>query len=135
MTVDILLINVCRRIVMKIATYMCDYCSMAHEFSESDEREKYLCPDCGHEMWYWTLSEIDDKTGLVIKNYTNQAREGNKLKESISSKVILECPYCHSTDTKKITNVSKAVHTAIFGIFSVGRNAKNYHCNQCRSDF
>ncbi len=47
----------------------------------------------------------------------------------------VECPYCHSTDTKKITNTSKAVHTALFGVFSMGRNSKNFHCNQCNSDF
>ena len=47
----------------------------------------------------------------------------------------VECPYCHATNVKRITTTSKAVHTAIFGIFSVGRNAKNYHCNNCNSDF
>lgn len=46
-----------------------------------------------------------------------------------------KCPYCQSTDTKKITNTSKAVHTAIFGIFSLGRNSKQWHCNNCGSDF
>lgn len=45
------------------------------------------------------------------------------------------CPYCQSINTKKITNTSKAVHTAIFGIFAMSRNAKNYHCNGCGSDF
>lgn len=45
------------------------------------------------------------------------------------------CPYCHATNVKKITNTSKAVHTAIFGIFSMGRNSKNFHCNNCNSDF
>lgn len=47
----------------------------------------------------------------------------------------VECPYCHATNVKRITTTSKAVHTAIFGIFSMGRNAKNYHCNNCNSDF
>ena len=47
----------------------------------------------------------------------------------------VECPYCHATNIKKITNTSKAVHTAIFGIFSIGRNSKNFHCNNCNSDF
>ena len=47
----------------------------------------------------------------------------------------VECPYCHATNVKRITATSKAVHTAIFGIFSMGRNAKNYHCNNCNSDF
>lgn len=52
-----------------------------------------------------------------------------------SSKPVVTCPYCHSTNTKKITNASKAIHTAVFGIFSVSRNSKNYHCNNCGSDF
>lgn len=47
----------------------------------------------------------------------------------------VECPYCHATNVKRITNTSKAVHTAVFGIFSMGRNAKNFYCNNCNSDF
>lgn len=47
----------------------------------------------------------------------------------------VECPYCHATNVKKITNTSKAVHTAIFGLFSMGRNSKNFHCDNCNSDF
>lgn len=45
------------------------------------------------------------------------------------------CPYCKATNVKKITNTSKAVHTALFGIFSVGRNSKQWHCTRCGSDF
>ena len=47
----------------------------------------------------------------------------------------VECPYCHATNAKKITNTSKAVHTALFGIFSIGRNTKNFHCNNCGAYF
>lgn len=47
----------------------------------------------------------------------------------------VECPYCHATNVKKITNTSKAVHTAVFGIFSIGRNSKQWHCDKCNSDF
>ena len=47
----------------------------------------------------------------------------------------VECPYCHATNVKKITNTSKAVHTAIFGIYSMSRNSKNFHCNNCNSEF
>lgn len=47
----------------------------------------------------------------------------------------VECPSCHATNVKKITNTSKAVHTAIFGIFSFSRNSKQWHCNKCGSDF
>lgn len=54
---------------------MCDCCSMPHEFPESDKREKYFCLDCGHEMWYWTLEDIDETTGLVTEHYTDEIRE------------------------------------------------------------
>ena len=47
----------------------------------------------------------------------------------------VECPYCHATNVKKITDTSKVVHTAIFGIFSISRNSKQWHCNSCNSDF
>ena len=47
----------------------------------------------------------------------------------------VECPYCHATNVTKITTVSKALHTALFGVFSVSRNSKEFHCNHCNSDF
>ena len=47
----------------------------------------------------------------------------------------VECPNGHATNLKKITTVSKALHTALFGVFSVGRNSKEFHCNHCNSDF
>ena len=119
---------------MRIATYMCDYCSMAHEFPESDKREKYLCPDCGHEMWYWTSSDVDDETELVLENYTNQERIDKNHKLIMQAEPIIECPYCHSNNTKKITATSKAINTAIFGIFGTKRH-KQWHCNHCNSDF
>ena len=47
----------------------------------------------------------------------------------------VECPYCHSTNVKKITKTSKVAHTAVFGLFSLSRNSKQFHCNNCNSDF
>ena len=113
---------------------MCDNCSMAHEFPESDVRERYLCPDCGHEMWYWTSSDIDDETGLVRENYRDQERKDNSPYINVQSKPTVECPYCQSTDTKKISATSKVLNTAMFGIFGTKRH-KQWHCNNCNSDF
>lgn len=47
----------------------------------------------------------------------------------------VSCPNCKATNVRKITVTNKAIHTSIFGIWSMGRNAKNYHCNNCGSDF
>lgn len=44
------------------------------------------------------------------------------------------CPYCHSKNTQKINLAEKALNTAVFGIFGTKRH-KQWHCNQCKSDF
>jgi len=46
----------------------------------------------------------------------------------------VECPYCHSKNTKKITTTSKVVNTAVWGIFGTKRH-KQWHCSKCGSDF
>jgi len=58
-----------------------------------------------------------------------------QVQESRVEENTIHCPYCNSTNVKKITTTSKAVHTAIFGIFSMGRNSKQWHYNDCKSDF
>ena len=43
-------------------------------------------------------------------------------------------PHCHSTNTKKISNVIKVGSVAMFGIFSQ-KVKRQWHCNSCGSDF
>lgn len=47
---------------------------------------------------------------------------------------IIECPYCHSKDTKKISTTSRVISTSLFGLGSK-KIGKQYHCNKCNSDF
>lgn len=51
-----------------------------------------------------------------------------------SRKNAVQCPYCHSTETSKITKSSKVFNTAMFGLFGTKR-LKEWHCNSCGSDF
>lgn len=81
------------------------------------------CPRCNRYLG--NINSILEK-----EYYKDQSSFSQQIK-----KLEIECPYCHSKDTKKITATSKAVHTAIFGLFSVSRNSKNFHCNNCNSDF
>ena len=48
---------------------------------------------------------------------------------------IITCPYCQSTNTKKISGLSKAVSVGLFGIFALGKTTKQFHCNNCSADF
>lgn len=105
----------------------------------------YQCPNCGR-----TYTEFDNIYYCGTCNYRLIKQEDiREIKHPELSKreykvigtvsnltePVIECPYCHSTDTKKISTTSKVVHTAIFGIFSMGRNSKNFHCNKCNADF
>lgn len=44
------------------------------------------------------------------------------------------CPYCQSTNTKKISGTSRFMSTGIFGLAS-SKIGKQWHCNSCKSDF
>lgn len=112
----------------KTATYMCDYCSMAHAFPESDKRDKFFCPDCGHEMWYWTSEEIDESTGLVIKRYKDETRDANS--PHINIEPIPKCPVCGSGNISKIGAFSRVMSTAFLGLAS-SKIGKTHKCNNC----
>ena len=44
------------------------------------------------------------------------------------------CPYCKSTNTEKISTVSRAVSVSLVGAAS-GKIGKQWHCKQCGSNF
>lgn len=46
----------------------------------------------------------------------------------------VECPYCHSTNTEKISTVSRAVSVSLVGAAS-GKIGKQWHCKNCNSNF
>ncbi len=106
-----------------------------------------ICPKCNNQNfipWEYKGAKFQQcvKCGQLIKiqqsdEYDKFCEEQQSLREQKinTTNLTVECPYCHSTNTKKITNTSKAVHTALFGIFSVSRNSKQWHCNNCNSDF
>lgn len=80
------------------------------------------------------LIEIIRDTKKIPTTFTPKypLKNRNELNNN-SSKV--ECPYCHSTDTKKISGMSKAGAVALFGIFALSKASKQWHCNKCGSDF
>lgn len=46
----------------------------------------------------------------------------------------VSCPYCKSTNVRKIGIVSRGVSVGLFGLASK-KIGKQWHCNQCKSDF
>ena len=91
------------------------------------------CPKCGCDKSYQKIlfnyvSEFGECTSCGALTY-------NKVLNGFNAKSKVECPYCHSTNTKKISTTSKVGSVALFGIFAAGKVAKEWHCNTCKSDF
>ena len=105
-------------------TYMCPQCSRMKFFDKSDTYST-KCEYCNIEMTY-----IGEK-----RTSTEEDERREKLKNSIVSNPTVKCPYCNSINTKKISGMSKAGSVALFGIFAMGKVSKQWHCNNCNSDF
>lgn len=72
---------------------------------------------------------------LKMAQFKQQAQQGSIQTQSTSTVSSPKCPYCNSTNVKKITMTSKVTHGAIFGLFGARKILKQWHCNNCKSDF
>lgn len=69
-----------------------------------------------------------EKQEYEINKFKNNYTQNNYTKPTIT------CPYCQSTNTKKIGVVGRSVSFGLFG-FGSGKVGKQWHCNNCNSDF
>ncbi|MEA4972109.1 MAG: hypothetical protein VB119_02925 [Candidatus Metalachnospira sp.] len=51
------------------------------------------------------------------------------------SDLTAECPYCHSTNIKKVSHLYKIVDLLLRGIYAMDRIGVRWHCNNCGKDF
>lgn len=47
----------------------------------------------------------------------------------------IKCPFCQSTNVKKISGASKVASAVAFGVFALGKVTKTWHCNNCGSNY
>lgn len=57
-----------------------------------------------------------------------------QLQQDLASGKRVVCPYCKSTNTEKISTLNRAVSISIVGAAS-SKLGKQWHCNNCKSDF
>ena len=105
--------------------YMCPKCSQMHFFNKAEEFSS-VCSKCNVEM-------VCVESKFVSKEQEVK-REASLSRRFSQSSPLVHCPYCNSVNTSKITTTSKVINTAIFGLFGTKRH-KQWHCNQCNSDF
>ena len=118
-------------------TYWCDNCVKPYAFSEADEKNVVVCPVCYTKMEYICSEDINEETRLVTKRWWDEERQKShpENKSFKPSTPKITCPYCKSTNTKKISGLSKAASVGLFGIFALSKTTKQWHCLSCGSDF
>ena len=118
--------------IIKKYCYECKECKNLYFFEVGKYYSK-ICPICEIEMILEGTYDCDTEKAEQMQN--TPSYDPTKDPNSQFYIPTVTCPYCQSTNTKKITTTSKAVHTAMFGVFAMGRNSKEWHCNSCKSDF
>ncbi len=132
---------------------LCDKCGY---FKAVFGFDKHTCPVCNNETidisWddcsfkRFALMSAKEQEEFAV-NYVGHefdphwkderiyycSQRSNNINNNVQFSV--KCHYCGSTNVEKITLMSKAIHNSIFGIWSLGRNTKEFHCNNCGADF
>lgn len=96
------------------------------------------CPYCHHDVA--DIYEVAGPKGKITlwacqkcQNVLKKEEEANPLYREPSN--VVHCPFCDSTNCKKISGISKATSAAVFGVYSLGKVTKTWHCNSCGSNF
>lgn len=108
---------------------------------EPDEKNfKIICETCGYELSDIYITHGPKGTGKLgvcqkCGNPTFKEFTPNPNYIEPSNFYGVKCPFCQSTNCKKISGASKVGKVALFGVFSAGSVSKTWHCNNCGSNF
>lgn len=80
------------------------------------------------------VTEIIEDNESTTSNTSLDSYNIPNLKKDIIVQPQVHCPYCNSTDVRKISSTKKAASIIGFGILS-NKIGKQWHCNSCKSDF
>ncbi len=149
----------CGRIVPKEtdSNWKCDYCNskvfavpkeyLMEKFPtilEEDTKEQFIndyiksSPEFDPDLFERSAEDLDARLKKRERELEIAKKSYERMKKrqrTGSSGYGVKCPYCQSYNTRKIGTFAKAMNAALFGALSISVNSKNFHCNQCGSDF
>ena len=115
--------------------YKCQKCNKTLYYHTNEEYST-VCKTCGNELIFEGEHPYNPKNGIKMANTMNKRGVRTSPAKIIQPTTpIITCPYCKSNDCKKISGLSKASSVALRGIFALGKTTKQWHCNNCKSDF
>ena len=92
-----------------------------------EEQEQFKIDFLGHDF------EPELKQNRIKFDIRRNQIIDRKLAK-MDAKPKITCPYCKSTNASKIGVVGRSVSFGLFG-FGSGKVGKQWHCNNCKSDF
>ena len=106
-----------------------------------EDRDKYIEEIIGHKL----DPVLDQRQRKYFKNLYKEQNEilQKRIRKSEENRINeyqqkylaehnIECPYCHSTNTSKISTVNRAISIGTFGLAS-SKIGKIHKCNNCGS--
>ena len=103
-----------------------------------------ICPECGNGYSYLYIGEgpkgsgkraICKKCKAITLDEFIPNENYVEPKEAKPTKPNVTCPFCNSTDCKKISGASKVGKVLMWGVLAAGSVGKTWHCNSCGSNF
>lgn len=111
--------------------YKCPQCKKFYWFETSKEYNAF-CTECKCKLTF--LGNFDCDTELAEKVKNTPPYDPTKDTNSPYYIPVVKCPYCSSSNTSKISTMSRVVSTGLLG-FGSKKIGKQWHCNKCNSDF
>lgn len=71
---------------------------------------------------------------LQAQKQVDELRAKIQTQQDLANGKRVVCPYCKSTNTEKISTMSRAVSVSLVGVAS-GKIGKQWHCKNCGSNF
>lgn len=99
------------------------------------------CPKCKRK--YPKMFVKCSKCNAQLIKLSTENKQGNKQTNEIIKQTqefqgqqtnTIKCPYCQSSNITKISTAGRVVSVGLFGLAS-GKIGKQWHCNNCKSDF
>ena len=111
--------------------YRCPQCKKFYWFETSKEYDAF-CPDCQCGLTFCANYDCDTELAEQRKNAPKY--DPTEDPNSPFYIPVIQCPYCSSTKTSKISAMSRVVSIGIFGAGSK-KIGKQFHCQKCGADF
>ncbi len=111
--------------------YECPQCRNRFYFDTSKEYHAY-CPECKCSLEFLDNADCDTEQAERLKNAPKY--DPTLDPDSPYYIPVITCPYCSSSDTSKISILSRTLSVGFFGIGGK-KIGKQWHCNKCGSDF